>query len=670
MELSKKLSFDTIENEMNLADELEKEDLLQIAHACISEFKIDRDSRAQWDRNTKSALDIAKQIVGNKADLGRANVKYPLITISAIQFASRSYPEFIRNGRVVNCAVVGIDPTGQKEARARRVSDHMSWQMLQESGDWEQGFDRLLHVLPILGTVFKKTYYDPITKMNCSKLCLPDSIFVNQAVDSLESARRISHIVYQHKNELLELMRYGYYCDSEDIFKQNGSIGQISDLLNRQPTNNQDDDAYRPILEQHRWLDLDGDGYQEPYIVNVDLNSQRVLRIYKRFKPDMVDIRGNKICRIIPSHYFTDFHFVPAPDGTFMSYGYGQLLLPINETVNSTINQLLDAGTLSNRQAMLLSKEVRLKKGQVDIKPGEIITTECPAEYLAKGIYPLPVREPSNVLFELMSFMTDAGKQLASVTDVLQGEMPTQNSPATTVLSMVEQGLKVFSSLQKRIYRSLRLEFKKWYDLNAEFLSNEQYFRFEEDPRVVVKQDYQNNDFEISPVADPSLSSDAQRIARAQALMQSMPMLPAAGQKYALSLWLDALQFPQSQIMQLLPQSAPPPDPETIKTLAEADLIHAKAQDVALKAQIAQYQVAVQDKQADVMAQANQLKAAEMGINAKHQADALNLQAATAMVQAKQDEHKMISDHVNKQRELDIKEKVANKPTPKPAKGK
>lgn len=672
MKLKKKIPFKVIEDSINLVPELDDEDKVYIAERCIEDFHIDRQSRLEWDEQTKCALEIAKQVLASKSTSGKANVKYPLITTAAIQYAARAYPEFIRNQKVVNCAVLGLDPDGSKEQRAKRVSDHMSWQLLIQSQDWEPSFDHLLHVLPIIGTVFKKTYFDPIEQHNCSELCLPDSLFVNQNIKSLSTARRVSHLVYLYKNQIIEQMRYGYFEENNDIFNDKSFSDFISPLSPPNQFQNQDEDAPRPILEQHRFLDLDGDGYEEPYIVTVDLNSKKLLRIYRRFEKDHVDDTGKngQIRRIIPTQCFVDFHFIPSPDGSFMSYGFGQLLLPINETINSTINQLLDAGTFNNRPPIFLGREVRMKqKGNQDIVPGAIINTDCPAADLKNGVMPFPITPPSSVLFELLGSMIESGQQLSSITEVLQGQIPTQNSPATTVLAMVEQGLKPFSAIQKRVYRSLKVEYKQLYDLNALHLDEEAYFRLNEQPNIIGREDYRTNDFDIFPVADPSLSSDAQRLARAQALMQTLHLLPPQGQQYALQLWMDALQFPQAQIERLLPLPNPndPPPPEVVKTMAEADLAHAKQQEVFLNAQQKQTELAIEQQLADVQMELAQAKHKEIELKAEELKHNTTLKVLEGQSKIEQHQDKIALEAKKIENDKEVKIKQINKPQPKKA---
>ncbi len=408
----------------NIADMLDKEDLLEIATDCIEDYEEDLKSRAEFDATMEHAMEIAKQTVKEKNTpwQGASNIKYPLITTAAIQYAARTYPEIVRNNKVVEACVLGDDPTGEGAERASRVSEHMSAQLLVQDPEWEGDMDRLLHVLPIVGTVFKKTYWDEVRKHNRSIMIAPQDLVVNDGIKSIETARCITHVYEMCTNDIIERVRLGLFCDIDEDEQKGDKEDKYSDAY---------DDCDDTILEQHCYLDLDEDGYEEPYIVTVHLHKKKVLRIYRRF--DLQDVYKNQkgeVYRIKACQYFTDFHFLPAPDGGFYSIGFGQLLLPLNETINTTINQLLDAGTLSNSQTGFLSKNFKSTSGSVYLAPGEWKKLDMTGEDMKNGIMPLPVREPSKVLFELLGMMVQTGKELASVSDILQGQQPAQVLPS------------------------------------------------------------------------------------------------------------------------------------------------------------------------------------------------------------------------------------------------
>jgi chaperonin GroES len=344
-----------------------------------------------------------------------------------------------------------------------------------------------------------------------------------------------------------------------------------------------DKSAPHTILEQHRFLDLDKDGYQEPYIVTVDLNSRKVLRIVARYAADSVKMKGKKIVKIEPIHYFTMFPFIPNPDGGFYPLGFGALLGPLNDTVNTLINQLLDAGTLNNLQAGFLSRGIRMKGGITAFKPGEWKVVNSTGDDLKKGIFPLPTKEPSTVLFQLLGTIVQSGKELASIAEIFVGKMPGQNTPATTTMATVEQGMKVFTAIYKRLFRSLKKEFQKLYRLNKLYLDPQKEFIVLDSGQqaTVAQSDYAGDDTDIRPAADPQAVSEIQKLSKAQGLLELVQLGTVNPQEVTKRV-LEAMQVENiGPLMQVQPK----PDPEMAKVQAETQ---AKQQEMQMKMQIEQ----------------------------------------------------------------------------------
>jgi len=461
----------------------------------------------------------------------------------------------------------GFDPGGKKAAMADRVSKHMSYQVLEEMEEWEEDMDRMLVMLPCTGTEFKKTYYDPMKGRNVSEHVLARDLVVSYWAKSLESAARKTHVLSLSPNEIRERVLGGTYLDQE--LKRSRStpdnLRLVSDQVQGLSAPTDDEDAPFEILECHTWLDLDEDDYKEPYIVTVDKESRKVLRITARFDQEGVKYgKKNKILRIEPVEYFTKFSFIPSIDGGFYDFGWGHLLGPINETVNTTINQLLDAGTLSNLQSGFLSRGIRLRGGEAKFKPGEWKFVDSTGDDLRKGIFPMPVREPSNVLFQLLGTMTTAGERLSNVVDILMGENPGQNQPATTTMAVIEQGLKVFTAVYKRLFRSLKVEFRRLYRLNRIYLPQEAYFRvldMQQGDMVAIGQtDYQGDPTDIQPAADPNMVSEMQRLVRAQALVTSLEQGSPANPIEIWTRFYEALRI--ENVDTLMPKEMPPPPPD------------------------------------------------------------------------------------------------------------
>ena len=562
-------SVDMLLSAVNIADHLEDDVLRKCGNTVVDGYVMDKESRAEWEKRYEASLKLATQAVEHKSFpwQGAANIKYPLLTTACIQFSARAYPALISGKEIVLARTTGFDPGGKKAAMADRVSKHMSYQVLEEMEEWEEDMDRMLVMLPCTGTEFKKSYYDPMKGRNVSEHVLARDLVVNYWAKSLESAARKTHVLYLSPNEIRERVLGGTYLD-QDLKRSRSTpdnLRLVSDQVQGLSAPTDDEDAPFEILECHTWLDLDEDDYKEPYIVTVDKESRKVLRITARFDQEGVKYgKKNKILRIEPVEYFTKFSFIPSIDGGFYDFGWGHLLGPINETVNTTINQLLDAGTLSNLQSGFLSRGIRLRGGEAKFKPGEWKFVDSTGDDLRKGIFPMPVREPSNVLFQLLGTMTTAGERLSNVVDILMGENPGQNQPATTTMAVIEQGLKVFTAVYKRLFRSLKVEFRRLYRLNRIYLPQEAYFRvldMQQGDMVAIGQtDYQGDPTDIQPAADPNMVSEMQRLVRAQALVTSLEQGSPANPIEIWTRFYEALRI--ENVDTLMPKEMPPPPPD------------------------------------------------------------------------------------------------------------
>jgi len=548
----------------------DKEYLAEVAEQVLEGYNIDSESRSEWKKRNKEAMKLAMQIWEQKNSPfeNASNVKYPLLSIAAIQFSSRAYPNIVQGYNVVKGKVIGEDSTGEKASKASRVQQHMNYQLMEQMEEWEENMDKLLTVLPILGCVFKETYfYSPLGR-NFSEYINPDDLVLNYYAKSVESCPRITKKFYLYPNEISERNRSGLYLDVE--------YGTA--LTNKSDDETQSsNDAFRPhlFLAQHTFLDLDGDGYKEPYIITYHFDTQKVVRIVPRFDEESISFneRG-EIVLIKADQYFTKFGFIPSPDGSIMDIGFGSLLYPINSTVNTTINQLLDAGTISNSQGGFLGKGINLGRGRgggsLNLKLNEWFPVPASGDDLRKNIFPMPKNEPSLVLFNLLGFMVQAGEKLSSVTELLMGDQSIQNEPATTSLARIEQGLKVFSAIHKRIFRSSKQEYHKLFALNAKYLQDEEYFNILDANTLqkASRSDYDPKSCDISPVANPDEVSDTQKLVKAQILfgLRGQGFNDAAiNRRFLEAMGIDSVETILNN---------PEPPPQDPKILLEADKLN------------------------------------------------------------------------------------------------
>ena len=575
----------------NVAKNLKEEKRTEIAEEVIRGFEQDLQSRTDWEKKVSEWTKLALQVkeAKNYPWPGASNVKYPLLSTAAMQFAARAYPALVpATGKVVNVRTSGFDPQGIKELKATYISKDMSGQMLYEMEDWEDEMDKLLLVLPIAGCAFKKTYQNQETGKVCSKFVHPLDLVVDYFAKSLESTQRKTEICQMFPNTLKEKQLAGEYLDIDIGAPQKTKLTPAERATGTvMPT----DAEYIPhiILEQHGFYDLDGDGYKEPYIFYVDYSSRKLLRMVARWdsKGIKTDAKG-KVLKITPVEHYTKFPFIQSPDGSFYDIGFGLLLGSLNNAVDSLVNQLVDAGSMSILQAGFVGKGLRLRSEQLKFKPGEWKEVNVTGQDLKTQVFPLPVRDPSEVLFKLLGLIVESGTKLASVAEIFVGKMPGQNTPATTTMETVNQGMKLFTAIYKRLYRALEKEFKKIYRLNQIYRTDEQLKNMLDIPEMIpVKELYDVDNYDVCPGADPSLGSQQERVQKNARLLQLLPLgLNADEVKKRV---LESEEYPA--IEKLLQTPPPQPDPQI--------MLQAKEIENRFKIESGKLQLAALDHEAD-----------------------------------------------------------------------
>jgi chaperonin GroES len=620
----------------NIAEHLDEEKLRKIAYDCAEGFEVDLNSRQNWERKIDEYIRLAQQLQDQKAYPWpkASNIKYPLLSTAAMQFAARAYPTLVpSDGHIVNGQVIGKDPDDSKQDQAERIGTYMSYDIMHQMEGWEEGMDKLLITLPIVGTMFKKTYWDTVKKKNCSHVLMPKHVVVNYWANTMCDAERISEIIPLTKRQVKGRQMSGLFCKDVDL----GEPPSVPfDAHPRQsmwmPAN--DDTTPYEIIEQHCYIDLDDDGYSEPYIVTFHRQSRKILRVAARFDESTIHFNDDGTLACIDAiHYYTKFGFIPNPDGGFYDIGFGMLLGPLNESVNTLINQLTDAGTLNNLQSGFIGKGLRLRMGDQRFMPGEWKAVNAVGDDLKKQIFPLPTKEPSPVLFQLMGTLITSGKELASVADIFTGKMPGQNTPATTTMATVEQGMKVFTAIYKRIYRALSEEFCKLFKLNATYLDPQTYASVINEP--IGPDDFDETTYRVIPAADPNAVSAQEKLQKAQGLLELLP-IGVLDPVQVITRVLKAQEQPNyeqllNQAVQQTGQMPPaPPDPKAqelqMKQQAqqqEAQLSNAQAQQqMQMEQQSQQAQMAMKaqehQQKMQMMGQEAQMKAAVM----QHQTEA------------------------------------------------
>lgn len=561
--------LDELAQSPNAIEAFKKDDISRLGQEAMEEYRIDRESRSEWEENARAAM---KAILQEKTDKNypwpnASNVRVPLLTTAALQFAARAYPAIVQSPKLVRSEIIGRDHDQAKQARAERVETHMSYQLLKEMKGWESDTDTMLHQLPAVGCAFRKTFFNHEERRPDARLVSAMDLVVNQSAVSLETVPRISHRFDLYPHEIQSRVRARTFAD---IDIRALSPDSEDDGLRRHDRNDQDTQAPHSFVEQHRYVDLDGDGFAEPWVVTIHEGSEQVVRVAANYDLHKATLNSrNELVTLPRYNYFTKYGFIPDPAGGFYDVGFGLLLRTLSDAIDTSLNQMMDSGHLQVAGGGFIGSGLNLKRPELRFSPGVYHTVNAPGNVIKDAIVPFQHAGPSEVLLNLLMALIDFGKQITAVQDILTGE--TQRAqPATTTLAQIEQGLKVFSAIYKRIYRALGDEYRILYALNARYPDQEKYLKvldwqppaippqmaggmpampgaqFEGNgapgamppsaaeglppgmaqmqpspaPVPIMVQDYAYDDCDIVPVADPHMVTDMQRLAKAQVLIE------------------------------------------------------------------------------------------------------------------------------------------------------
>ncbi len=687
-EVSDDLDINELMDHANIAEILSEELLSKLAISVVETYEMDKGSRSHREKSMDEAMNLALQITEEKTFpwTGASSVAFPVITEAAITFAARAYPAIIRGDTIVIGKVIGsdkgipqplinpmtgmppidpqtgqilIDPStgqppmqivgaGEKKKRADRVANYMNYQLLEEIEGWEEDTDKLLTALPITGNMFRKIYYN--AELGRPECCLvyPRHLVVNYKAKSLARAPRITEEVELYPHEIIERIRSGTFID----FEFDAAQSQDEDLSDREREITLSSDWHNPhlFLQQYRKIDLDGDGYPEPYIVTVHKDKGAVVRIKANYHKD--GIKRNKkgqIAKIKCEEYYIKYGFIPSPDGSFYDLGWGELLLSLSKTINATLNKLMDAGTLATTSQGFLARGVKVKGGESRFRPGEFKTADTRGMALKDSFVQIQHPEPSMVMFQLLGMLVDSAKSLGSLRDVLSGEQ-IANQSGIAALSLIDQGLTGFKSIYKRVRRSLDQEVKLLYRVNALYMDEEHYYNIMDNEQAIGRKDFEQEGVDIMPAADASIVTDMQRLAKAQFYMEFRQDPYIDQSKLHEKIFEYVGEDHEGLIVQ---PPAPPEDPnlalvkgqiqvEQYKAqIKEQEMTH-KAQEQASNAQIKQQEftlkVQIENQKAQNQALQSQLKMQEQEFKLRSlaQETAINEQISTREAQLKE----------------------------------
>ncbi len=507
---------DIAEYDGNLLDLLNEEARTTLGGEAVEEYDHDKASRSEWEKDIERAVKAAKQDSEQKnyPFEKASNVKFPILTSAAIQFGSRAYGAMTRGDQPVVTKVLGTDEDGSKTAKAQRLTKFNNHLLMYKMDEWDSGTDQMLHTIPVTGSAFRKVYWSPQLGRCVADYAKSQDVVVNNNSPNFQRAPRQTQPVDYYPYEIDALIASGRWAQHDyERNKENDKQGAV---------------AY---LEQLRYIDLDGDGLQEPYIVTVEKESKRPVRIDPAFyKNSLMISEAGGLETILRESPWIDYKFLPDIDGSVYGMGFGKLLESLGSAINSAINQIIDAGTRQNTGGGFIDATLRLKGargGTMRMNPGEYKFVKAGAAGLQNGIHTLQFPGPSPVQFSLVDFLLGAAQDITAVKDVLTGDAPSGQAFAATQ-ALIEQGLQVFSTIYTRVYRSARRELRLITRLNGEYMNPQAYLEFHDDPKLMemVRGGYKPmDDFDLSkmdlaPSADPKSVTDMQRLMRSQHLAQ------------------------------------------------------------------------------------------------------------------------------------------------------
>ena len=504
----------------NLADILPDDILDPIGNEMVQNYSDYKASRKDWESSYTQGLDLLGFKYENRTEpfQGASGATHPVLAEAVTQFQAQAYKELLPSDGPVRTQIIGVKNSAT-EQQAQRVKDFMNYLVMDQMKEYEEEFDSMLFHLPLAGSTFKKVYYDVPLGRAVSKFVPADELVVPYTATSLDDAEAIIHVVKMSENELRKQQVSGFYRDIElgppgsveknDLEKKERELDGTKKTGKQEPVYN--------LLECHVNLDLEGfedtnsegpTGIKLPYIVTVEEGSRLVLSIRRNYAPD--DLKKNKI------QYFVHFKFLPGLG--FYGFGLIHMIGGLSRTATTALRQLLDAGTLANLPAGFKQRGVRVRDEASPIQPGEFKDVDAPGGSLRDAFFPLPYKEPSPTLLQLLGVVVQAGQRFAAIADMQVGETK-QNAAVGTTIALLERGSRVMSAIHKRCYAAMKDEFRILAKVVSQYLPPEYPYDVVGGQRNIKQADFDQR-IDVVPVADPNIFSMSQRISLAQTQLQ------------------------------------------------------------------------------------------------------------------------------------------------------
>jgi hypothetical protein len=501
----------------DLCEDLDEDILQDISADVIENFNADKDSRAEWESMFERGFDLLglKLEEGSEPFEGACTAVHPLLIESAVKFQSKASGELFPATGPVKAQILGA-ATPDKEMQSNRVQNFMNFQLTEQMPEYFDEFERMLFHLPLIGSAFKKIYYSSTLKRPVSEFIPIDQFYVSYYASDLRNADRYTHVIHKSPVDMKLDMMAGVYKDidlpSPSQLSSSGFANKIDNILGISPS--YDNDPQYVILEQHCYLDIEEEGVPCPYIVTVEEQSREVLSIRRNYKQD----DPNKEKR---SH-FVHYRFVPG----FGFYGLGLIHFLGNLTMSATaaMRSLIDAGQFANLPGGFKAKGVRMVGDNDPIAPGEFKEVEATGIDLSRAIVPLPYKEPSSTLFQMLGFVTAAGQKFADSTEQVISDAASYG-PVGTTMALLEASSKFFSAIHKRLHKSQKDEFRILAQIDYDYLPDEYPYEVPFEDRSIFKSDFDGR-VDIIPVSDPNIPSNAHRMMLANMALQMAQQSP------------------------------------------------------------------------------------------------------------------------------------------------
>ena len=504
----------------NLADILPDDILDPIGSEMVGNYLDYKSSRKDWEQSYTQGLDLLGFKYENRTEpfQGASGATHPVLAEAVTQFQAQAYKELLPSDGPVRTQIIGVKDQ-QTESQSQRVKDYMNYLIMDQMKEYEEEFDAMLFHLPLAGSTFKKIYYDVSLGRVVSKFVPADELVVPYTATSIDDAEAVIHVVKMSENELRKQQVNGFYVDVElappSSVEQNSVEKKEKELDGTKKTGKQE--TIYTLLECHVNLDLEGfedqgqegpTGIKLPYIVTVEEGSRTILAIRRNYAP--TDLKKNKI------QYFVHFKFLPGLG--FYGFGLIHMIGGLSRTATSALRQLLDAGTLSNLPAGFKQRGVRVRDEASPIQPGEFKDVDAPGGNLRDAFFPLPYKEPSQTLLQLMGVVVQAGQRFAAIADMQVGD-GNQAAAVGTTVALLERGSRVMSAIHKRCYAAMKDEFKLLAKVVSQYLPPEYPYDVVGGARNIKQADFDDR-IDVVPVADPNIFSMSQRISLAQTQLQ------------------------------------------------------------------------------------------------------------------------------------------------------